>query len=293
MKVKKAIIPAAGLGTRFLPATKAMPKEMLPIVDKPTIQYIIEEAIESGIEDIIIVTGKGKRSIEDHFDHSFELEQNLLDKGKFELLDEVQKASKLVDIHYIRQKEPKGLGHAIWCARKFIGNEPFAVLLGDDIVKAEKPCLKQMMEQYERYNASILGVQTVPQHEVSRYGIVDGKGIGDRLYSVNSLVEKPKQEEAPSNLAIMGRYILNPKIFEILTHQQPGAGGEIQLTDAIAKLNEFEAVYAYDFNGTRYDVGEKFGFIQTTIEFALQREELRAHLLDYLKDVLEKNAVKS
>jgi UTP--glucose-1-phosphate uridylyltransferase len=293
MKVKKAIIPAAGLGTRFLPATKAMPKEMLPIVDKPTIQYIIEEAIESGIEDIIIVTGKGKRAIEDHFDHSFELEQNLFDKGKFELLDEVQKASKMVDIHYIRQKEPKGLGHAIWCARKFIGNEPFAVLLGDDIVKAEKPCLKQMMEQYERYNASILGVQTVPNHEVSRYGIVDGSCIGERFYSVNSLVEKPKQEEAPSNLAIMGRYILNPRIFDILSNQKPGAGGEIQLTDAIAGLNEYEAVYAYDFDGTRYDVGEKFGFIQTTIEFALQREDLRGQLLDYLSGVLKKEIVKS
>jgi UTP--glucose-1-phosphate uridylyltransferase len=293
MKVKKAIIPAAGLGTRFLPATKAMPKEMLPIVDKPTIQYIIEEAIESGIEDIIIVTGKGKRAIEDHFDHSFELEQNLFDKGKFALLDEVQKASKMVDIHYIRQKEPKGLGHAIWCARKFIGNEPFAVLLGDDIVKAEKPCLKQMMEQYERYNASILGVQTVPNHEVSRYGIVDGSCIGERFYSVNSLVEKPKQEEAPSNLAIMGRYILNPRIFEILSNQKPGAGGEIQLTDAIAVLNEYEAVYAYDFDGTRYDVGEKFGFIQTTIEFALQREDLRGQLLDYLSGVLKKEIVKS
>ncbi len=236
MKVKKAIIPAAGLGTRFLPATKAMPKEMLPIVDKPTIQYIIEEAIESGIEDIIIVTGKGKRAIEDHFDHSFELEQNLFERGKFELLEEVQKSSKLVDIHYIRQKEPKGLGHAIWCARKFIGKEPFAVLLGDDIVEAETPCLQQMIGQYERYNASILGVQTVKEAEVSRYGIVDGSQIGERFYKVNSLVEKPKQEDAPSNLAIMGRYILNPMIFDILSNQAPGAGGEIQLTDALKEL---------------------------------------------------------
>lgn len=287
MKVKKAIIPAAGLGTRFLPATKAMPKEMLPIVDKPTIQYIVEEAIESGIEDIIIVTGKGKRAIEDHFDHSFELEQNLFEKGKFELLTEVQKSSKLVDIHYIRQKEPKGLGHAIWCARKFIGNEPFAVLLGDDIVQAEKPCLKQMMEQYERYNASILGVQKVNPAEVSRYGIVDGNGIGDRFYSVNNLVEKPAIGEAPSNLAIMGRYILNPRIFDVLDQQKPGAGGEIQLTDAIAGLNEYEAVYAYDFEGTRYDVGEKMGFIKTTIEFALQREDLRTDLLDYFSSILD------
>lgn len=280
-RVKKAIIPAAGLGTRFLPATKAMPKEMLPIVDKPTIQYIIEEAVASGIEDIIIVTGKGKRAIEDHFDNSFELEQNLIEKGKFELLSEVQKSSQMADIHYIRQKEPKGLGHAIWCARKFIGNEPFAVLLGDDIVQAEKPCLKQLIDQYERYQASILGVQKVPQEEVSRYGIVNGNEIGERFFSVNSLVEKPKKEEAPSNLAIMGRYILNPRIFDILGEQGPGAGGEIQLTDAIAGLNQYEAVYAYDFEGTRHDVGEKMGFIQTTIEFALQKDELREDLLTY------------
>jgi len=291
MKVRKAIIPAAGLGTRFLPATKAMPKEMLPIVDKPTIQYIVEEAIESGIEDIIIVTGKGKRAIEDHFDHSFELEQNLFEKGKFDLLNEVQKSSQLVDIHYIRQKEPKGLGHAIWCARKFIGNEPFAVLLGDDIVQADKPCLKQMIEQYERYNASILGVQSVPKNEVSRYGIVAGNNIGERFYSVDNLIEKPSKEEAPSNLAIMGRYILNPRIFEILANQKPGAGGEIQLTDAIAELNDYEAVFAYDFNGIRYDVGEKMGFIQTTIEFALQREELRKELLEYLTSVLDRQLI--
>ncbi|WGG45853.1 UTP--glucose-1-phosphate uridylyltransferase GalU [Rossellomorea sp. DA94] len=292
MKVRKAIIPAAGLGTRFLPATKAMPKEMLPIVDKPTIQYIIEEAIESGIEDIIIVTGKGKRAIEDHFDHSFELEQNLLDKGKFELLSEVQKSSKLVDIHYIRQKEPKGLGHAIWCARKFVGDEPFAVLLGDDIVRAETPCLKQMIQQYNRYQSSILGVQSVKKEEVSRYGIVDSNQIGDRFYGVNGLVEKPTREEAPSNLAIMGRYILSPRIFDVLENQPPGAGGEIQLTDAIAELNHHEAVYAYDFEGTRYDVGEKMGFIQTTIEFALQRDGLKAELLDYLLTVTDRELAK-
>jgi UTP--glucose-1-phosphate uridylyltransferase len=288
MKVKKAIIPAAGLGTRFLPATKAMPKEMLPIVDKPTIQYIVEEAILSGIEDIIIVTGKGKRAIEDHFDNSFELEQNLLEKGKLELLSEVQKSSNMVDIHYIRQKEAKGLGHAIWCARKFIGNEPFAVLLGDDVTQADKPCLGQMMEQFERYNASMIGVQHVPKDEVSRYGVVDANQMEERLYRVNHLVEKPKQEEAPSNLAIMGRYILTPKIFETLQIQKPGTGGEIQLTDAIASLNRYEAVYAYNFEGVRYDVGEKMGFIQTTIEFALQREELRHTLLDYISDVMER-----
>jgi len=293
MKVRKAIIPAAGLGTRFLPATKAMPKEMLPIVDKPTIQYIVEEAIESGIEDIIIVTGKGKRAIEDHFDHSFELEQNLFEKGKLDLLSEVQKSSKLVDIHYIRQKEPKGLGHAIWCARKFIGNEPFAVLLGDDIVSADTPCLQQMIQQYNRYNASVLGVQTVKENEVSRYGIVDGSIIDNRLYNVHNLVEKPKQEEAPSNLAILGRYILSPRIFDILSNQKPGAGDEIQLTDAIAELNKHEVVYAYDFVGTRYDVGEKMGFIQTTLDFALHREDLRSSVLDYLQMILEKELANS
>ncbi|MFI2857091.1 UTP--glucose-1-phosphate uridylyltransferase GalU [Paenibacillus sp. JSM ZJ436] len=282
MKIRKAIIPAAGLGTRFLPATKAMPKEMLPIVDKPTIQYIVEEAIESGIEDIIIVTGKGKRAIEDHFDHSFELEQNLFEKGKFDLLDEVQKSSKMVDIHYIRQKEPKGLGHAVWCARKFIGNEPFAVLLGDDIVQADKPCLKQMIEQYEQLGSSIIGVQHVPWDETSRYGIVNGQQINERLFQVDGLVEKPKDNEAPSNLAIMGRYILSPTVFQILNHQKPGAGGEIQLTDALSLLNQLESVHAYNFDGTRYDVGDKLGFIMTTLEFALQREDLREQLMVFM-----------
>jgi UTP--glucose-1-phosphate uridylyltransferase len=289
MKVKKAIIPAAGLGTRFLPATKAMPKEMLPLVDTPTIQYIVEEAIKSGIEDIIIVTGKGKRAIEDHFDNSFELEQTLLEKGKIDLLNEVQKSSNMVDIHYIRQKEPRGLGHAIWCARKFIGNEPFAVLLGDDVTQSHnKPCLRQMMEQFERYNASMVGVQPVAHEEVSRYGIVDGTQLEERFYQVHNLVEKPRMEDAPSNLAIMGRYILTPKIFDMLGRQAPGAGGEIQLTDAIAQLNRHEAVYAYHFEGKRYDVGEKMGFIQTTIEFALQRKDLRQPLLDYLSTLVER-----
>jgi len=292
MKIRKAIIPAAGLGTRFLPATKAMPKEMLPIVDKPTIQYIIEEAVQAGIEDIIIVTGKGKRAIEDHFDNSFELEHTLYEKGKFELLEEVQKSSKLVDIHYIRQKEAKGLGHAIWCARKFIGDEPFAVLLGDDIVQSEKPCLKQLMEQYDRFNSSILGVQQVMPNEVSRYGIIDANQIGSRFYNVNELIEKPPINEAPSNLAIMGRYILSPKIFNILENQHPGAGGEIQLTDALATLNKIEAIYAYEFEGIRYDVGEKFGFIQSTIEMALQRSELRDQLLSYLEKLMDREMLK-
>ncbi|PMC39603.1 UTP--glucose-1-phosphate uridylyltransferase [Bacillus sp. UMB0899] len=277
-KIKKAIIPAAGLGTRFLPATKAMPKEMLPIVDKPTIQYIVEEAIESGIEDIIIVTGKGKRAIEDHFDHAFELEQNLVEKGKFDLLEKVQYSSSLANIHYIRQKEPRGLGHAVWCARKFIGDEPFAVLLGDDIVVAEKPSLKQLMEQYEKTNCSVIGVQTVPIEETTRYGIIEPVQQNGRCYKVNTFVEKPK-ENPPSDLAIMGRYILTPEIFEFLDFHQIGAGGEIQLTDAIQNLNQVQDVYAYNFEGIRYDVGEKLGYILTTIDFALKNEELREDVL--------------
>lgn len=292
MKVRKAIIPAAGLGTRFLPATKAMPKEMLPIVDKPTIQYIVEEAIESGIEDIIIVTGKGKRAIEDHFDNSMELEHILTAKSKFDLLEEVRKSSDMVDIHYIRQKEPKGLGHAIWCARKFIGNEPFAVLLGDDIISAEEPCLKQMIGKYGQYGSSIIGVQRVPEEAVSRYGIVDGMELEPSFHRVSHLVEKPEQGKAPSNMAIMGRYILTPEIFGILERQKPGSGGEIQLTDAIAELNEARAVFAYEFQGKRHDVGEKMGFIQTTIQFALEREELRYELLAYLTETLEKEAAR-
>lgn len=289
--VKKAIIPAAGLGTRFLPATKAMPKEMLPIVDKPTIQYIVEEAIESGIEDIIIVTGKGKRAIEDHFDHSFELEQNLLEKGKYEMLEKVQ-ASSRINIHYIRQKEPKGLGHAVWCARKFIGNEPFAVLLGDDIVQAEIPCLRQLISEYEGTQSSVIGVQTVSESETHRYGIIDPVEQRGRRYQVRQFVEKPSQGTAPSNLAIMGRYVLTPEIFTFLENQETGAGGEIQLTDAIQKLNTIQRVFAYDFDGTRYDVGEKIGFIKTTVEFALKDDNLKTEVLSYLEELLKKNLVK-
>ncbi|KZE38894.1 UTP--glucose-1-phosphate uridylyltransferase [Bhargavaea cecembensis] len=280
-KVKKAIIPAAGLGTRFLPATKAMPKEMLPIVDKPTIQYIVEEAVASGIEDIIIVTGKGKRSIEDHFDNNLELETNLREKGKLELLEKVQQSSN-VDIHYIRQKEAKGLGHAVWCARKFVGDEPFAVLLGDDIVQSETPGLKQLIDQYNETHASVIGVQTVPDEETSRYGIIEPSYQAGRRYAVENFVEKPLPGTAPSNLAIMGRYILTPEIFHFLDKQETGAGGEIQLTDAIQQLNHIQQVFAYDFEGKRYDVGEKLGFITTTIEFALQNEEVRQQLLDYM-----------
>jgi UTP--glucose-1-phosphate uridylyltransferase len=291
-KVRKAIIPAAGLGTRFLPATKAMPKEMLPIVDKPTIQYIVEEAIESGIEDIIIVTGKGKRAIEDHFDVAFELEYTLREKGKLDLLEEVRRSSQ-VEIHYIRQKEAKGLGHAIWCARNFIGDEPFAVLLGDDIVQSEVPCTRQLIDQYERTGHSVIGVQTVGVDQTHRYGIVDPLLELGRLYEVNKFVEKPPQGKAPSNLAIMGRYVLTPQIFEYLGQHQVGAGGEIQLTDAIQMLNIAQGVYAYDFEGTRYDVGEKLGFILTSLEFALKNKELRHPLLTAMEEMLEKEHQRS
>jgi UTP--glucose-1-phosphate uridylyltransferase len=286
-KVRKAIIPAAGLGTRFLPATKAMPKEMLPIVDKPTIQYIVEEAIASGIEDIIIVTGKGKRAIEDHFDNAYELEHILMKQGKLDLLEKVKEPSK-VDIHYIRQKEPKGLGHAVWCARNFIGDEPFAVLLGDDIVQAETPCLKQLIDQYEQTFSSVIGVKRVPENETHRYGIIDPLEQHGRRYQVRQFVEKPAPGTAPSNLAIMGRYILTPEIFLFLEKQEAGAGGEIQLTDAIQKLNEIQRVFAYEFEGKRYDVGEKLGFIKTTIEFALQHEELKEDLIQFMEQILKR-----
>ena len=291
-KVRKAIIPAAGLGTRFLPATKAMPKEMLPIVDKPTIQYIVEEAIASGIEDIIIVTGKGKRAIEDHFDHAFELEENLIKKEKFDLLEKVRESSK-VEIHFIRQKEPLGLGHAVLCAKKFIGDEPFAVLLGDDIVQAETPCLKQLINQYDATGASVIGVQQVPDNETNRYGIIAPFERDGRLYKEDNFVEKPALGTAPSNLAIMGRYILTPEIFAFLEKQEAGAGGEIQLTDAIQQLNKIQRVFAYDFEGKRYDVGEKIGFVKTTIEFALQREELKEVLLDYLNKIVKNELIKN
>ncbi|OLO27344.1 UTP--glucose-1-phosphate uridylyltransferase [Priestia megaterium] len=291
-KIKKAVIPAAGLGTRFLPATKAMPKEMLPILDKPTIQYIVEEAIESGIEDIIIVTGKGKRAIEDHFDRAIELENNLIEKQKLNLLEKVQRSSN-VEIHYIRQKEPRGLGHAVWCARNFIGNEPFAVLLGDDIVKAETPCLLQLINQYEQTLSSVIGVQTVPVEHTHRYGIIAPINNEGRRYKVDRFVEKPEPGTEPSQLAIMGRYVFTPEIFKLLESQKAGSGGEIQLTDAIQSLNAIQRVFAYDFEGTRYDVGEKLGYIQTTIEFALQHSELKNDLVEFLKLLLEKNAVKA
>ena len=285
-KIKKAVIPAAGLGTRFLPATKAQPKEMLPIVDKPTLQYIIEEAVASGIVEILIITGKNKKSIEDHFDKSVELELELEQKGKTELLEIVRDISQMVNIYYIRQKEPKGLGDAIYCARSFIGDEPFAVMLGDDIVDNDVPCLKQLMSAYEEYRTTILGVQTVAPEDANKYGIINARYIEDNVYKVKDLVEKPSIEEAPSNVAILGRYIITPKIFEILENTAPGKGNEIQLTDALLKLIEHEAMYAYNFEGRRYDVGDKLGFLEATVEYALRKEELRDGFIEYLKTII-------
>ncbi|MEC2071319.1 UTP--glucose-1-phosphate uridylyltransferase GalU [Alkalihalophilus marmarensis] len=294
MNVRKAIIPAAGLGTRFLPATKAQPKEMLPIVDKPTIQFIVEEAVASGIEDIIIVSGRGKRAIEDHFDKSYELEETLAKREKWDMLEEMSSISNLANIHYIRQKEPLGLGHAILCASRFIGDEPFAVLLGDDVVRGEPPCLSQLMDIYERHPCSIVGVQKVAYEEVTKYGIIEptGTALEPRLMALHDLIEKPTVEEAPSRYAIQGRYILRPEIFPILERVTPGAGGEIQLTDAIRQLNQEQTVLAYEFSGKRYDVGDKAGYLKATIDFALEREELREELLAYMESIIREGLPK-
>lgn len=285
MKVRKAIIPAAGLGTRFLPATKAQPKEMLPIVDKPTIQYIIEEAVEAGIQDIIVVTGRNKRSIEDHFDRSIELELELEKSGKQDMLDMVKEISEMANIHYIRQKEPRGLGHAILAAQHFIGDEPFAVLLGDDVVISKQPCLGQMLDVFHEYQTSILGVQTVPHEVVNKYGIIAGKQVDERVYKVQDMVEKPSMEEAPSNIAVLGRYIITPEIFPFLETQDAGKGGEIQLTDALKRLAKEQAMYAYDFKGHRYDVGSKIGFLQANVEFALRDDALKDDVKIYLQQL--------
>ncbi|OAS13522.1 UTP--glucose-1-phosphate uridylyltransferase GalU [Paenibacillus oryzisoli] len=281
-KIRKAIIPAAGLGTRFLPATKAQPKEMLPIVDKPAIQYIVEEAIESGIEDIIIVTGRNKRAIEDHFDKSVELEMMLEEKGNTQLLEIVQSVSNLADVHYIRQKQPLGLGHAILCARKFIGDEPFAVLLGDDILQSSPPGLKQMMDIYEQTGTSVIAVQEVPWADVSKYGIVSPASSYANYQLIEDLVEKPDRDQAPSNLAVIGRYIIMPEIFRILERQEPGRGGEIQLTDALRVLNKEQQMAAYLMQANRYDVGDKMGYIEATIELALQRPDLQEQVKAYI-----------
>lgn len=283
MKVRKAVIPAAGLGTRFLPATKAQPKEMLPIVDKPTIQYIIEEAVDSGIEEILIITGRNKEYIENHFDKSIELEMQLERSGKLKELDIVRKISSMADIHYIRQKEPKGLGDAVSCAKFFVGNEPFAVMLGDDVIDSEVPCLKQLMNCFNEYKTSILGVQKVNENDVMKYGIIKGLYIKENLYKVKVLIEKPTIDEALSNIAILGRYIITPQIFEVLNNVKPGKNGEIQLTDALQQLISIEAMYACEFVGNRYDVGDNLGLLQANIEFALKRGDLREKLVKYIK----------
>ena len=287
-RIRKAVIPAAGYGTRFLPATKATPKEMLPIVDKPTIQYIVEEALASGIEDILIISGHGKRAIEDHFDSAPALEHELARKGKNDLLDLVRETTD-VNVHYVRQKYMRGLGDAILCARSFVGHEPFAVLLGDDVVyHPQRSALRQLIDVYEETCGSVLGCQVVSDEQVSSYGIVAGETLENpRLMRVSDMVEKPSLEEAPSRMAVLGRYIISPEIFSILGETKPGKGGEIQLTDALKVLAQREAVYAYDFKGKRYDLGDKLGFLQATVEFALRREDLGADFKSYLQDLVK------
>lgn len=293
MKVRKAVIPAAGLGTRFLPATKAMAKEMLPIVDKPTIQFIVEEALKSGIEDILIITGKAKRPIEDHFDANLELETNLREKGKDDLLKLVEETTD-INLHFVRQKHPLGLGHAVLQAKAFVGLEPFVVMLGDDLMEDDIPLTKQLMNDYEKTHASTIAVMEVPQEETYKYGIINpGEEVSEGLFNVKNFVEKPKAEEAPSNLAIIGRYLLTPEIFSVLEEQEPGAGGEIQLTDAIDTLNKTQRVFAHEFKGTRYDVGDKFGFMKTSIEYGLKHPEVKEELKNYIiqlgKELADKN----
>ena len=287
-KVRKAVFPAAGLGTRFLPATKAQPKEMLPLVDKPIIQYAVEEALASGIETIIIVTGRGKSAIEDHFDVSYELEKILEERQQHDLLATVRQVSDLIHVSYVRQKEALGLGHAILMAREMVGEEPFAVLLGDDIIDAPVPCLRQMLDVYENSAASIVAIQEVPREMISHYGVISGNPVGyngklDQLYQLSDLVEKPPAEAAPSNLAVIGRYILEPEIFDLLQSTAPGAGGEIQLTDALRALLRQRPVYGWRFDGKRYDAGDKLGFLTATVELALRRPDLGEAFREYLK----------
>jgi len=283
MRVKKAVFPVAGLGTRFLPATKASPKEMLSLIDKPLVQYVVEEAVASGIEQILFVTGRGKRAIEDHFDIAYELEAILLEKGNDKAYREVRAIAEMVNIFYVRQQQALGLGHAILCAKEFVGNEPFAVLLGDDIIDAEQPCLGQLLDVFDKYRGPVLALEQVPMENISAYGCVKANRLSERVFEVTDLVEKPKKEDAPSDLAIIGRYVLTPGIFPILEKQEPGKGGEIQLTDAILKLSAQEAVYGCRFGGTRYDCGDKLGFLKATVDMALKREELGKDLEEYLR----------
>ncbi len=287
MQVKKAIFPVAGLGTRFLPATKASPKEMLPLIDKPLVQYVVEEAVAAGIEQILFVTGRNKRSIEDHFDISFELEMLLTDKGKNAELTQMREIADLVDIFYVRQKQALGLGHAVLCAKDFVGNEPFAVLLGDDIIDAPQPCLAQLLDVYRKYRGPVLALEQVQLANISAYGCVKANQISERVYEVTALVEKPKPEEAPSDLAIIGRYVLTPEIFPILERQEPGKGGEIQLTDAIMKLAAEEAIYGCLFAGKRHDCGDKMGFLKATVDLALKRPEFNGEFRRFLQERLK------
>ncbi|MEE8402867.1 MAG: UTP--glucose-1-phosphate uridylyltransferase GalU [Candidatus Hydrothermarchaeaceae archaeon] len=280
----KAVIPAAGYGTRFLPATKAQPKEMLPVYDKPTIQYVVEEAVASGIDDILIITGRGKRAIEDHFDRAIELELILENSKKEKYLKEIRDISELADIHFIRQKEQKGLGDAVYTAKKYVGSEPFCVLLGDTVTVSKTPCTRELIEIFEKYNSSVIAVEQVRKEEIERYGIVKCEPI-DNLLKVIDLIEKPKPENAPSNLGIIGRYLLTPEIFDCIEETSRGAGKEIQLTDAIGLLKERQNVYAYEFKGTRYDIGTKLDWLKSSIEIALQREEIKEELLNYLKEI--------
>ena len=277
----KAVIPAAGLGTRFLPATKAQPKEMLPVYDKPTIQYVIEESVNSGVDDILIVTGKGKRSIEDHFDRSFELEHHLKTKGKEEFLKEIEYISDLADIHFIRQKKQKGLGDAIYCAKKHVGNDPFVVMLGDTITKDTVPCIKQLIDIHEKYGKSVIALEEVPDEKVERYGIIGGEEIEPNIYQIDKLVEKPPLRVAPSNLAIMGRYVLTPDIFDCIENVEPGYGGEIQLTDALSKLDE---IYGQVFKGQSYDIGNRIDWLKTSLRFALEDEKAKDEILNFIKN---------
>ncbi|WP_440946649.1 UTP--glucose-1-phosphate uridylyltransferase GalU [Methanosarcina sp. T3] len=286
MTIKKALIPAAGLGTRFLPATKSMPKEMLPIIDTPVIQYVVEEAIASGIEDIIIITGRGKRAIEDYFDDSPELEMHLAKKHNKELLKLVRDVSSLVDIHYIRQKEPNGLGDAVLRAEKHIGNEPFAVLLGDDIIVNDKPCTAQLIEYFEKYGRSTIAVEEVPYEKLNSYGIIKGRPLDDSLYVLEDIVEKPSPEEAPSNIGAIGRYVFTPEIFDCIKEAGTGVGSEIQLTDGIRLLNRSQMIYACRFKGKRFDTGDRLGYVKSIIDFALLNESLRDDVLEYLQEIL-------
>lgn len=286
MKVKKAVFPVAGLGTRFLPATKSSPKEMLPLIDKPLVQYVVEEALASGIEQILFVTGRGKHNIEDHFDISVELEAHLTDKGKNHELTRVRDIAEMVDIFYVRQRQAMGLGHAILCARDFVGNEPFAVLLGDDIVDGERPCLGQLLEIFDKERGSVLALEKVPMQTISSYGCVEATQIDERTFLVTDMVEKPAPEEAPSDMAIIGRYVLTPRIFEILMNQKPGKGGEIQLTDAILTLSKEEKVYGCLFEGLRHDCGDKLGFLKATVDMALKRKEFSTEFEAYLRQRL-------